>query len=138
MTDQRTVATPWLNEREAAEYCKLHRGSLERLQELPRSPNWRVEHADMANPSDLRAVLERIRPRAILHVALDKAAYTDISEAERRRLFDAPRVVTYCGGGIAASGGAFVLTLLGHTNVAVYDGSLGEWAADPANPLVID
>ena len=51
---------------------------------------------------------------------------------------DAPRVVTYCGGGIAASGGAFVLTLLGHSDVAVYDGSLGEWAADPANPLVVD
>lgn len=70
-------------------------GSLERLEELPRSPNWRVEHADMANPSDLRAVLERIRPRAILHVAQDKAAYTDISEAERRRLFDAPLEVLF-------------------------------------------
>ncbi|MCH8037008.1 MAG: NAD-dependent epimerase/dehydratase family protein, partial [Proteobacteria bacterium] len=70
-------------------------GSLERLQEIPRSPDWRVEHADMANPSDLRAVLERIRPRAILHVAQDKAAYTDISEAERRRLFDAPLEVLF-------------------------------------------
>ena len=48
----------------------------------------------------------------------------------------ADRVITYCGGGIAASNDAFVLTLLGVENVAVYDGSLSEWAADPALPLV--
>jgi len=47
----------------------------------------------------------------------------------------AERVITYCGGGIAASSDAFVLTLLGHENVAVYDASLSEWAADPALPL---
>jgi thiosulfate/3-mercaptopyruvate sulfurtransferase len=49
-----------------------------------------------------------------------------------------PRVVTYCGGGIAATSDAFALTLLGHRDVAVYDGSLTEWAADPALPLVTD
>jgi thiosulfate/3-mercaptopyruvate sulfurtransferase len=49
----------------------------------------------------------------------------------------APRVVTYCGGGIAASSDAFVLTLLGHENVAVYDGSLSEWAADPSLPMEV-
>lgn len=47
----------------------------------------------------------------------------------------ADRVITYCGGGTAGSSVAFVLTLLGHTNVAVYDGSLLEWAADPDLPL---
>jgi thiosulfate/3-mercaptopyruvate sulfurtransferase len=45
------------------------------------------------------------------------------------------RVITYCGGGIAASSDAFVLTLLGVPNVAVYDASLSEWAADPALPM---
>jgi thiosulfate/3-mercaptopyruvate sulfurtransferase len=39
------------------------------------------------------------------------------------------------GGGIAASSDAFVLTLLGVTNVTVYDGSLLEWAADPTLPM---
>ncbi|HET7344174.1 MAG TPA: rhodanese-like domain-containing protein, partial [Methylomirabilota bacterium] len=48
----------------------------------------------------------------------------------------APRVVTYCGGGIAATGVAFALALLGRDDVAVYDGSLGEWLADPARPMV--
>jgi thiosulfate/3-mercaptopyruvate sulfurtransferase len=45
------------------------------------------------------------------------------------------RVITYWGGGIAASSDAFVLTLLGAPNVAVYDGSLLEWAADPTLPM---
>ncbi len=48
------------------------------------------------------------------------------------------RAITYCGGGIAASSNAFVMTRLGYTDVAVYTASLQEWAADPANPLVVD
>jgi thiosulfate/3-mercaptopyruvate sulfurtransferase len=48
------------------------------------------------------------------------------------------RAITYCGGGIMASSSAFVMTRLGFTNVAVYTASLQEWAADPANPMVVD
>ena len=48
------------------------------------------------------------------------------------------RTITYCGGGIAASVDAFVLTRLGFTDVAVYDGSLDEWTSNPDNPMVID
>ncbi|MEZ5282659.1 MAG: rhodanese-like domain-containing protein [Acidimicrobiales bacterium] len=51
-------------------------------------------------------------------------------------LLDAPRVITYCGGAIAATVDAFCLALLGHQDVAVYDGSLMEWAADPNMPMV--
>jgi thiosulfate/3-mercaptopyruvate sulfurtransferase len=47
------------------------------------------------------------------------------------------RAITYCGGGIMASSNAFVMTRLGFTNVAVYTASLQEWAADPANPMVV-
>jgi thiosulfate/3-mercaptopyruvate sulfurtransferase len=47
----------------------------------------------------------------------------------------ADRVITYCGGGIAASNDAFILTLLGYENVAVYDASMSEWAADPSLPM---
>ena len=47
------------------------------------------------------------------------------------------RVVTYCGGGIAASNDAFVLSLLGYENVAVYDASMSEYAADPSLPLEV-
>ena len=50
----------------------------------------------------------------------------------------AQRVITYCGAGIAASSDAFVLTLLGLEDVAVYDGSLMEWAADASLPMETD
>ena len=50
-------------------------------------------------------------------------------------VLEARRVVTYCGAGIAASSDAFVLTMLGHDDVAVYDASLSEWAADPNLPM---
>jgi thiosulfate/3-mercaptopyruvate sulfurtransferase len=47
-------------------------------------------------------------------------------------------IVTYCGGGIAATSDAFVLTaLLGRTDVSVYDGSLSEWLLDPNRPLEV-
>lgn len=45
------------------------------------------------------------------------------------------RVITYCGGGIAASNDAFILTLLGYEDVAVYDASMSEWASDPSLPM---
>jgi thiosulfate/3-mercaptopyruvate sulfurtransferase len=45
------------------------------------------------------------------------------------------RTITYCGGGIAASADAFVMTRLGFKDVAVYTASLQEWAADPENPM---
>jgi thiosulfate/3-mercaptopyruvate sulfurtransferase len=47
-------------------------------------------------------------------------------------------VLCYCGGGIAATLDAFVLTLLGAERVTVYDASLSEWARDPALPMVTD
>ncbi len=46
-----------------------------------------------------------------------------------------PRVITYCGGGIAASSDALILTMLGASDVAVYDNSLSEWARDPSLPM---
>ena len=64
-----------------------------------------------------------------------------LPESELRTLLEdagalhAGRVITYCGGGIAASGVAFALRLLGHDDVAVYDASLEEWARDPSLPI---
>jgi len=60
------------------------------------------------------------------------------SHDELDMLFDGDRngrAITYCGGGIAAAQNAFVMTRLGFKDVAVYDNSLQEWAADPANPM---
>nr|WP_186363556.1 rhodanese-like domain-containing protein [Rhizobium sp. ACO-34A] len=47
------------------------------------------------------------------------------------------RKVMYCGGGIAACADALALTLLGEQDVAVYDASLEEWAADPSLPMEV-
>jgi len=46
-------------------------------------------------------------------------------------------VITYCGGGIAATADGFLLRLAGKQNVAVYDGSMAEWTADASLPLVM-
>jgi len=48
-----------------------------------------------------------------------------------------PKVITYCGGGIAATSVALALEMLGHRNVKVYDASLTEWAADPELPMEV-
>lgn len=45
------------------------------------------------------------------------------------------KVITYCGGGIAATWNALILNKLGQNNVAVYDGSMTEWANDVSLPL---
>ena len=45
------------------------------------------------------------------------------------------RSITYCGGGIAASANAFVMTRLGYKDVAVYTASLQEWAEDESLPM---
>ena len=46
-------------------------------------------------------------------------------------------VICYCGGGISATCDAFALTLLGHDDVRVYDGSMSEWVRDPDLPLTV-
>lgn len=49
----------------------------------------------------------------------------------------AKRPITYCGGGIAATVAALQLARLGREDVAVYDGSMTEWTADPTRPLTV-
>jgi thiosulfate/3-mercaptopyruvate sulfurtransferase len=48
------------------------------------------------------------------------------------------RVITYCGGGVAASSVALTMHRLGFKNVAVYMGSLQEWTTDENNPMTIN
>lgn len=71
---------------------------------------------------------------------VDRDTNTLLPERELRTLFtdvlDAPGpIVVYCGAGIAAAADALALATLGRVDVLLYDGSLSEWAADPAAPL---
>ena len=50
-------------------------------------------------------------------------------------VLDKPRTIVYCGGGISATGNAFLLTMLGRKDVAIYDGSLNEWGPDASLPM---
>ncbi|NJN51040.1 MAG: hypothetical protein HC809_03935 [Gammaproteobacteria bacterium] len=64
-----------------------------------------------------------------------KDAATLHASFTQRGVLDGRRVIAYCGGGISATIDAFALRLIGCDDVAVYDGSMSEWAADPALPL---
>ncbi|MGH2849462.1 MAG: sulfurtransferase [Solirubrobacteraceae bacterium] len=102
----------------------MHRG------ENPPIPGRRQGHipGSVNVPSD-RLLDEQTReflPDAELRAALEHAG-----------ALGADRVITYCGGGIAASHVAFALRLLGHQDVSVYDASLEEWATDPSLPLEV-
>ncbi|MFZ1988624.1 MAG: sulfurtransferase [Alphaproteobacteria bacterium] len=72
---------------------------------------------------------------------LDPANKSYRSPTELKVRFDAvgankaKRVIAYCGGGVSACSDALALALLGYDNVAVYDGSLAEWTADPNAPM---
>ena len=85
------------------------------------------------------------RPGHILG-ATNMPSSDHLDESGRYRAFDelelvydganrSNRVITYCGGGVAASSVAFTMHRLGFSDVAVYMNSLQEWAADPANPM---
>lgn len=69
----------------------------------------------------------------------DSQRYRPIDELRRlfQPLMEYPHVIAYCGGGVAACSDALVLQLLGHPDVAVYDGGLMEWCADDKLPLEI-
>jgi thiosulfate/3-mercaptopyruvate sulfurtransferase len=71
---------------------------------------------------------------------LDPATNAFLPADELRRRLGAVgaldrRVIAYCGGGIAASADALILTMLGHTDVRIYDASLSEWAKDASLPM---
>jgi thiosulfate/3-mercaptopyruvate sulfurtransferase len=73
---------------------------------------------------------------------IDPATNTFRPPAELRAQFDAvhafdKKVITYCGGGIAASATAHALVMLGHPDVKLYDASMSEWAIDDSLPMEV-
>jgi thiosulfate/3-mercaptopyruvate sulfurtransferase len=71
---------------------------------------------------------------------VDPADNTFLPPGQMRAQFDRvhafdKKVITYCGGGIAASATAHALVMLGHPDVRLYDASMSEWAVDPKLPM---
>lgn len=97
-----------LDARAPAEY-RGHEGNALRLGHIPGAVNVPVGGMNMAGSQHLRDGTEL---RAMLH---------------RANVARGPRIVCYDGSGVAAAKLAFVLTLLGHDDVAVYDGGWAEW-----------
>ena len=97
-----------LDARAPAEYRGFE-GNSRRLGHIPGAVN--VPTGGMHEPGS-----QRLRSGAELREILHRANVT------RGR-----RMVCYDGGGVAATKLAFVLTLLGHDDVAVYDGGWTEW-----------
>src|SRR6266550_3569726 len=85
----------------------------------------RIAGSSCVPASSLFGADKTLRPIADL-----RAAFEGVGTAPDKR------VLVYCGGGIAASLDAFVLTaILGHKNVSVYDNSMQEWSNDASLPM---
>jgi len=82
-------------------------------------------------PGSLSAPAGRLVDRGT-NTLLDRAALAQTFAP----VLSSDRVIVYCNGGIAAAADALALTLVGHTAVALYDGSLNEWTSDQDAPLV--
>lgn len=97
-----------IDARAPAEYRGLE-GNTRRLGHIPGAVN--LPAAALTRPGSQR-LREGEELRSLLH---------------RANLSRGRRMVCYDGSGIAAAKLAFVLTLLGHEDVAVYDGGWAEW-----------
>jgi len=85
----------------------------------------RVAGSSCVPAASLLSADKTLKPVADLRAAFDGVG----ANADKR-------VLVYCGGGIAATLDAFVLTaVLGRKNVAVYDNSMQEWANEPSLPM---
>ena len=97
-----------LDARAPAEYHGFE-GNTKRLGHIPGAIN--VPVGGTSEPGH-----QRLRDGAVLRDMLHRANVTR-----------GTRMVCYDGSGVAAAKLAFVLTLLGHDDVAVYDGGWAEW-----------
>jgi thiosulfate/3-mercaptopyruvate sulfurtransferase len=97
----------------------------------------RGERQDYARPGHIPGArnvpfYELVDPQTHRYLPLEqlRRVFADVLSTNHEK------VITYCGAAIAASSDAFALGLLGVDSLAIYDGSMLEWAADPDLPLV--
>jgi thiosulfate/3-mercaptopyruvate sulfurtransferase len=124
----------WASQREVRD--AIRDGSVCTINALPKALHTGEVEMGYARPGRIEG-----SENVPFHLLLDGDSGTFKPIAELREhfaatgVFDRERAITYCGGGIAATVDALALTLAGHPNVAVYDGSLNEWSADSEMPM---
>jgi thiosulfate/3-mercaptopyruvate sulfurtransferase len=68
--------------------------------------------------------------------------FTSLADAEAKfaaqGISKDKRTICYCGGGISATIDLFLLHQLGHDDLTLYDGSMGEWAKTESLPIETD
>jgi len=100
--------------------AELHRGDSDRYGRPGRIPgSANVPAAALLDPDD-----------NTFRDAVDVAAHFKDAGANPDK-----KIITYCGGGIAATLDAFLLHQLGYTDIAVYDESMSQWATDETLPI---
>ena len=61
---------------------------------------------------------------------IDYLLPNDVLALHLKEISNYKRIITYCGGGIAATVNAVAHLMIGHDNVDVYDGSMDEWLGE--------
>ena len=119
-------AVQWLDARSTGEVAGTDLRGNPRGGRLPGALH--VEWTSLVTSDDLRVFKPQVEIAAIL-----EGAGVDLSPG-------APRVITYCQGGIRAAHLAFALRLVGAGDVANFDGSFGQYSRLPEAeaPLVIE
>ena len=107
-------------------------GSRERLRDLPPEGPWSVREADLTRPDDVRALFEATRPVAVIHTALERAAFAERWEQQHEPLVRVPLEAVVAG--LARAGGGRLV----HTGSAwVLPGGAAldeDTAEQPASP----
>ncbi|WP_161972359.1 sulfurtransferase [Glaciihabitans arcticus] len=132
-----SVRRAWVSKEELVEraadderplVCSLPAGSFTGADATRYARRGRIPNSVNVSSRDLFGSNGTLKSRVELILAYD-AAGVDVAE-------NSSEVLLYCGGGISASAGALTLAAIGQKAVRIYDGSLEEWSADPALPLV--
>lgn len=105
--------------------------SKEEVQKAMSDASARIEYAlalEMYGGSHIPGSL--INPTMDLLLGMDPLVTHDDAVSRVKDGSRYKRIITYCGGGIAATLNAVLHLIAGHENVAVYDGSLMEWMGE--------
>ena len=89
-----------------------------------------VNTLDLDSYEDAHIVGSSCLPCVDLMQEMDSFLPDDALASRLKEESQNERIITYCGGGIAATVNAIAHLIAGNENVAVYDGSMSEWVGE--------